>query len=292
VQPYSGQSKPIERGWGDLAEEISKHPDMAGAYTGHSPQHKPENYGKWAVPIDQLERHVSACIDEHNARVGRQTETAKGRSFDAVFAQSMADPANLVRFASPVQRSLWMLTAETVTARKPAGSVHLAGNRYWSRELNEFIGRKLTVRFDPADLHGAVKIYDRDGRFICDAACVDKTGFDCQAAAREQARARNEFGKSTKAQKDAARRLNDLELQEMLKRGERADGQKPRPARPKVTRLITQQQPAPVAELIDEQQFAADYSRGLAKLEGGEAAIIQFPKGDRPAAPGTRVKSR
>jgi putative transposase len=32
--PYAGQSKPIERAWRDLAEEVSKHPAMAGAYTG------------------------------------------------------------------------------------------------------------------------------------------------------------------------------------------------------------------------------------------------------------------
>ena len=294
VQPYSGQSKPIERGWGDLAEEISKHPDMAGAYTGRSPQHKPENYGKWAVPIDQLEKHVAACIAEHNARVGRKTETAKGRSFDETFAVSMADPANLVRFASPMQRSLWMLTADTVTARKPSGAVHLFGNRYWSRELNQWIGKKLTVRFDPSDLHAAVKVYDPQGRLICDAGCIDKTGFDCQAAARETARAKSEFAKSLKAQKDAARRLSDVQLKELMGRGDHAETRKAKPARPKVTRLITHQQAATAFDLeaIDDQQFEDDFSRGLARLAGGAAAILPFPIGDRPAGTASGRKQR
>lgn len=286
VTPYAGQSKPIERGWGDLAEEISKHPDVAGAYTGRSPQHKPENYGKWAVPIDQLEKHVAACIAEHNARTGRKTETANGRSFDATFAESMADPANLVRFASPMQRSLWMLTAETVTARKPSGSVHLFGNRYWARPLNEFIGKKLTVRFDPADLHAAVKVYDREGRLICDAECIDKTGFDCQAAARETARAKSEHAKSLKTQKDAARRLSDVQLKELMGRGDRENVPAAKHTRPKVTRLITRQQAAPTvipAVAADEHDFEDNFSRGLARLAGGDAAILPFPKGDRPA---------
>jgi hypothetical protein len=283
VKPYSGRSKPIERAWRDLAEEICKHPDMAGAYTGRSPAHKPENYGKWAVPIEQLEKHVAARIAEHNARIGRETETARGRSFDATFAESMADPANLVRFASPMQRSLWMLTAETVTARKPAGAVHLFGNRYHARELNEWIGRKLTVRFDPSDLHGTVKVYDKDDRFICDAACVAKTGFDCQASARETARAESAAAKSLKAQKDAARRLGDVQLKELMRRGERADAPAPKTARPKVTRLITRRQAAPV-ETIDAHQYQDNLSRGLARLAGGDAAILPFPQGDRPAA--------
>ncbi|MFD1330226.1 transposase domain-containing protein [Mycoplana ramosa] len=294
VTPYSGQSKPIERGWGDLAEEIAKHPDMAGAYTGRSPEHKPENYGKWAVPIDQLERHVAARIAEHNARAGRKTETAKGRSFDAVFAESMADPANLVRFASPMQRSLWMLTAETVTARKPSGAIHLFDNRYWSRELNQWIGKKLTVRFDPSDLHAAVKVYDPQGRLICEAECIDKTGFDCQAAARETARAKSEFAKSVKAQKGAARRLSDLQLQELMGRGDRAETPKAKPDRPKVTRLITRQQAVPsmTSEAIDEHEFEDNFSRGLARLAGGEAAILPFPKGDRPASAASGRKCR
>ena len=284
VKPYSGQSKPIERGWGDLAEEISKHPDMAGAYTGRSTQHKPENYGKWAVPFDQLEKHVADRIVEHNARIGRRTETAKGRSFDETFAESLADPVNLPDFPSPMQRSLWMLTAETVTARKPAGAVHLFGNRYWSRELNQWIGRKLTVRFDPSDLHAAMKVYDPQGRLICDAACIDKTGFDCQAAARDTARAKSDHMKSLKAEKAAARRLNDVQLKELMGRGERSDSEVRKPARSKVTRLITRQQAAPAASVVavDEHQYADNFNRGLARLAGGDAAILPFPKGDRP----------
>lgn len=285
VKPYSGQSKPIERGWGDLAEEISKHPDMAGAYTGRSTAHKPENYGKWAVPIDQLEKHVAARVAEHNARTGRKTETANGRSFDATFAESLADPVNLPEFPSPMQRSLWMLTAETVTARKPNGAVHLFGNRYWAGELNQWIGKKLTVRFDPSDLYGAVKVYDPQGRLICDATCIDKSGFDCQAAARDTARAKSDFAKSLKVQKDAARRLNDVQLKELMGRGERVDAPPVKAPRPKVTRLITRQQavPAAPADEIDQDQYADNFSRGLARLAGGDAAILPFPKGDRPA---------
>lgn len=283
VNPYSGQSKPIERGWGDLAENISKHPAMAGCYTGRSTQHKPENYGKRAVPIDELEKHVAMCIDEHNSRLGRKTETAKGRSFEQVFAASVADPANhYVRFASPSQRSLWMLTAETVTARKPDGAIHLFDNRYWNSALNQWIGKKLTVRFDPSNLHQDVKVYDPQGRLICDAGCIDKTGFDCAAAAREISRARSTKKRDDAAALKSAKRLSDLQLNELMGRGDKPLSDKP--ARPTVTRLITR---TPVATnvahlpagVMNEQEFADSFSRGLARLAGGDAAILNFPKG-------------
>ncbi|MCF1449960.1 DDE-type integrase/transposase/recombinase [Agrobacterium vitis] len=282
VNTYSGQSKPIERGWGDLAEEICKHPAMAGCYTGRSTQHKPENYGQRAVPFDELEAHVGMCIEEHNARVDRRTETAKGRSFDAVFAESMADPANLVQFATEAQRSLWMLTAETISARKPDGSIHLYGNRYWHPALNNWIGKKLTVRFDPSNLHGAVKVYDPQGRLLCDAACVEDSGFDCQNAARDIARARKTKLNADKAALDSARRLSDLQLKELM--GRTRDKPAPvTPSRPVVTRLITRT-PVAVAQepdTIDDRQFEDNFARGLARIAGGESAIIEFPKGNK-----------
>ncbi|MGV8939063.1 MAG: transposase domain-containing protein [Allorhizobium sp.] len=297
VNPYSGQSKPIERGWGDLAENISKHPAMAGCYTGRSTQHKPENYGKRAVPLAELEKHVAECIEEHNARVGRRTETAKGQSFDQVFATSMADASNLVRFASPSQRSLWMLTAETVSARKPDGAVHMFENRYWHRDLNQWLGRKITVRFDPSNLHGSVKIYDPQGRFLCDAECIDKSGFDCAAAAREISRARGTKKKDDAAALKSAKRLSDLQLKELMGRGDKADAAPERPARPTVTRLITKSPAGNLAHAVsadsfDEHDFEENFSRGLSRLVGGQSAIIQFPQGKRPAGSASGRKSR
>ncbi|WP_375688054.1 transposase domain-containing protein, partial [Bartonella sp. AC62GZZY] len=70
--PYSGQSKPIERAWRDLAEAISKHPFCAGAYTGNKPDAKPEDYGKRAIGFEEFKAHVGAQIVAHNAQAGRK----------------------------------------------------------------------------------------------------------------------------------------------------------------------------------------------------------------------------
>ena len=59
-QPYSGQSKPIERAWRDLAEAIGKHPFCSGAYTGRNTEEKPENYAARAIPLEEFRMHVAA----------------------------------------------------------------------------------------------------------------------------------------------------------------------------------------------------------------------------------------
>ena len=70
-------------------------------------------------------------------------------------------------------RRLLLMAAEGVTCLRPTGEVQLAGNRYWADELVDFMGDKVTVRFDPDDLHAPVSVYDaKDGRFICEAPAI------------------------------------------------------------------------------------------------------------------------
>lgn len=281
VKPYSGQSKPIERAWRDLAEHIAKHPAMAGAYTGNNPQNKPENYGKRAIPLAELQAHVAACIAEHNARQGRKAENCNGRSFNETFAASMAAPGTIVRQATEAQRALWLLAAETVTARKPDGAIHIAGNRYWSKELNQWIGKKLTVRFDPTDLHRPVKVYDPRGRLICDAPVISAEGFDNSAAAASHEKARRKHQKALKAAAESAAALTPMQLGEIAARGRKAlKTERPEPIRPAVTRLVTGNlAAAPQEELMTDEEMATAFTRTLARV-ASESAVIPFPSGN------------
>jgi hypothetical protein len=285
VKPRSGQSKPIERAWRDLAEEISKHPSMSGCYTGNKPEAKPENYGASAVPLEKLQQHVAQCVDEHNHRLKRTTETAHGRSFSQTFDASVAEPSTIIRYASMAQRSLWMLSAVAVTARKPDGAIHLHGNRYWNAVLNEWIGRKLTVRFDPADLHRPVKVYDPEGRFLCDADCLAKTGFADTGAARRQEKARKTHVKNLQAVAKSNAALSPMQLGEIMEKGRKAEAAKrpQTPVRSVVTRLVTGNLAHAPVETVDDDHFEDKFARGLARLAGGESAIIQFPTGNTEA---------
>ena len=212
--PYRGQSKPIERAFRDMCDAIAKHPALAGAYTGNNPQAKPENYGSRAIPIDEFRAIVAAGIAAHNARPGRRTETANGRSFDAAFGESYA--AAPIGRATPEQLRLALLTAEDRMCDRQTSVLTLEGNRYWAPELARFAGTRLTVRFDPDNLHGEVFAYDRDGEFICAAPAIATSGFFDKAAARDRRAMEKRHRELTRAAEEAAQLLGAAQVAALL----------------------------------------------------------------------------
>jgi putative transposase len=229
--PYSGQSKPIERAFRDFAGDLAKHPAFAGAYTGHNPMAKPENYGQAAVPLDVLMRVIAEGVAEHNARTGRRSAVCAGRSFQETYEASYAQ--SLIRRATPEQAALWMLAAENVSVRNADGLIHHFGNRFFADELLEHRGRKVTVRFDPDNLTAPLRVYRLDGVFICQAECVEAVGFNDIEAARAHARDRREWLRGTKMALDAERRLSIAEVAAMQPQVEL-----PEPPQPKLVKAV------------------------------------------------------
>lgn len=273
--PYHGQSKPIERAFGELCEEIAKHPRCAGAYTGNRPDAKPENYASRAIPIADFRVHVAEQIARHNARTGRRSAVAAGRSFDAVFAESLAAPGTMVRRATEEQRRMFLSAAEGVRALKPTGEVQFAGNRYWAEPLADLIGRKLVIRFDPQDLLRALPVYSLDGRFVCEAECIAATGFNDIDAAREHARKRRLYVKRMREALQLERMLSIDEVAALLPSPAVAE---PPPA-PAVIKLVANGAPRPVH---DEDGFSDSFARGVERLFGENiVALHQQEEGGR-----------
>lgn len=276
--PYSGQSKPIERAFRDLADMIAKHPFCAGAYTGNRPDAKPENYASRAIPLDAFREHVAEQIADHNAQAGRKAANCAGRSFDETFAAGMETA--IVTQPTAAQKALWLLAAEGVRAKKGSGEIHYQGNRYWSPELNQHAGKKVTIRFDPDALHQPIKVYDLNNVLICEAGCIDDTGFRDVEQGRHHGRARRDYLKAIAAQKEAHAKLSAQELADIIYRG-KPQAPAPQPVRPHVTRiahgnLAVDHMPA---DAIDD--FEDSFHRALAKVTG-DASILQFPTGNEP----------
>ncbi|WP_373489983.1 transposase domain-containing protein [Parasphingorhabdus sp.] len=124
--PYRGQSKPIERGFRDLCDTIAKHPSLAGCYTGNNVDAKPENYGDRAVDIETFKRIAAKGIALHNARPGRRTEMARGRSFDDAFNESYAVAP--IGKATPEQLRMALLAADQKKVDRRTGVIELYGN--------------------------------------------------------------------------------------------------------------------------------------------------------------------
>lgn len=220
----SGQSKPVERafGGGNIGEVVDKHPAFAGAYTGPNPTEKPENYGKKAIPLDTFLAILQQEITAWNARPKRRTETAGGTlSFDDVFERSYT--TSVIRACTEEQRRLWLLCAEGVKVSQEAtftleagGAVGVGRNRYHSEALYEHRGASIVARFDPASLHQSVHAYTLDGRYLCECHLIESAGFGDTEAAREHARARNQFLRATREAAAAEQRMTAVEAAGLL----------------------------------------------------------------------------
>jgi putative transposase len=211
AQPYRGQSKPIERAFRDLTEVIARHPATAGAYTGNSPMAKPDNYGDRAVDLADFTRIVANGIAAHNARTGRRTEMARLGSFDSTFEESYRTAP--IGKATPEQLRMALLTADEVSVGRQSGAIeNFYGNRYWSAELAQLAGKRVTVRFDPDNLLSDLHVYSRDGRYLCAAPVWEATGFLDVAAAKRRAKQESDW---KKAARNAAE-LEDLMTAEQL----------------------------------------------------------------------------
>lgn len=209
--PYRGQSKPIERAFRDMCSDIAKHPEFHGAYTGNNPLAKPENYGNAAVDWDKFCRIVAEEIAEHNARPGRKTEVARGRSFDEAFAESYA-VAPITKVVDPVVLRMALLAAESRKTNKTDGTIEIAGNRYYHPDLIAHRGELVTVRFDPDNLHSPIHVYDPQGPYIVEAMLLADTGFGDIAGAQETAKRTKNMKRRAKELAEAERLLSPDEL--------------------------------------------------------------------------------
>jgi len=203
VKPYNGKAKPIERAWRDLATDLSKRPEFAGAYLGNSPTGKPENYGSRAVSWDEFLRVVADGVAEYNARTGRRSEVAAGRSLDETFAASYATAT--IRKATANQLAMMLLASNVRPVGRADGFVTLAGNRYWSEALCEHAGRRVEIRFDPEAMHDGVHVFTLDGTYLCKADCVAALGWNTTDAMRAAQRREADWRKAHKALANAER---------------------------------------------------------------------------------------
>ena len=280
-----GQAKPVERafGIGGMGECVDKHPAFSGAYTGPNTTAKPENYGSTAVPIETFLQVLREEITAWNAREGRRTEICAGvHSFDQAFNTSYENAA--ITKATDEQRRLWLLSAEAIPVGKDGtftldagGAVGIGRNRYYARELLDYQGHKMVVRFDPQDLHETVYVYTLDGCFITHAECVDATGFGDTEAARSFNRERKRFISATKLAAKAETRMDALEVAARL-----PTVTEPEPIESKVVRPL---RPAPQAGRPEPIQTPVDEARHaelVAKFHEEERQSEVVDLGDDP----------
>jgi transposase InsO family protein len=208
--PAHGQAKPIERGFRDFANDIAKDIRFAGAYVGNRPDRKPEDYGSRAIDIDKFLQVLAEGIVEHNAREGRLSQTAHGRSFDQTFAESYEVVP--IQKATQEQRRLWMMGQHVGKLNRNNGQLIFLKNVYHSNWMSQCPSTEVVARFDPEDLHAGVHIYSKPGEYLGFAECQQAVGFFDITGARNQAKRNAQI---RKAEKDLAKALNPMSTDEM-----------------------------------------------------------------------------
>lgn len=263
--PYSGQSKPIERAFRDLCDDVAKDPRFAGAYTGNRPDAKPENYGAHAVPLERFLQVLAEGIEEHNARGDRRGQTTEGSSILETFERSYAVAP--IRKATEEQRRLWLMGAEGLRCDAKSGAVRFHGNEFWSDWMHELAGEKIIARFDPADFRTGLHVYALDGRYLGHAEMRQAAGFFDLEEARNHAAARRKFVKAEKEAAEAARKLRMAELGDYLDEARREIGDTPAPEAQVVRPVFEQKRKPKKAKPVDP---AAEAKR--------EAFVASFPE--------------
>lgn len=264
--PYSGQSKPIERGWRDLCDYIAKDPRCAGAWSGNHVDNKPENYREKAVPLDLFLVVVEENMRIHNERTGRRTETTNGGSFAQTFAESYAKSP--IGRATEEQLRLALLTGEQLKADRKSGFVTLAGNRYWTPELSRYASQLLTVRFDPDDLTLPIHVYDNGGHFLCSAERWEASQFDDMNAAKRTAKLRGDMRKHIRKTAEIEKLLTTEQVAAQM-RMQIVETQMPEPVviRPTRVRGNTALKPiSEVAQVTSHDQVMGQLSSVIERL--------------------------
>lgn len=265
TKPYSGQSKPIERTFRDLAQTVAKHPAFQGAYCGNSPMTKPEDFAGKPVDLDTFMAVVAEGIAEHNAEAGRRSAVCDGRSKQAAFDASY-QMAPITR-ATEAQRRQLLLVGELLTGAREDGSITLHGNRYWAEWCPDRVaGKRITVRFDPEAMHAGVHVYEPGGEYLGLADCVDAAGFDSRSDGQAHNRARADYKRGLKIADRAMADMTALEMQKLYRPDPQPDLA---PPAPRLVRGLfgaggTARQIAPQTDTAASPDWDARHARGVA----------------------------
>ncbi len=266
VKPYSGQSKPIERAFRDLAERISKHPACDAAYCGNKPSARPEDVRK-PIDFDALVDLVRAEVARHNAQAGRRAANCKGRSFDETFAESYA--AHPPRRASEQQLAMVLLQAEGLRVDRREASIRVMGTRYGDLALGGHLGERVIVRFDPEDLAKPLFVYTLDNRFIARAEPIEAVAFDDVGQAKDHERTRRQYQKAIRETDRLDRALTAADIARLQPAGQAEPGFE---QHSKVVRaafgLPSKADPEPVDSAPEAASFAAAMDRFRSGMSG------------------------
>jgi transposase InsO family protein len=282
--PRHGQSKPIERGFRDVAMGIDTRPEFKGAYCGNRPDAKPEDFSGNPVDIAVAREVYARELDHHNTQTGRRTEMAKGTlSFREVFEASYATRPD--RKLAAAQRYFFMHDVAYLKPNKTTGALKKDGFEYWSRDHQDILvqhaNATVAVYFDPNNRSNPVTVLDAEGRMLVERLpCLVRGRFDSTEDARTHARAKAQYKRAAKQKVAAMNLMSDAELTARARETRAVETPDPPTPDTTVSRPVFGALPAPAsldpddgARVLDmptrrqKEEFAAHYAENMKRLK-------------------------
>lgn len=210
-----GQTKPVERAFGTLANMVETRPEFRGAYCGNRPEARPEEWDKAkAVPVELVEEILAEEIAAYH-RTPHRGQGMAGKAPLQLYTEQINAPGFSARRITEAQARLCAYSAAPVTIRKD-GSFHILGARYWSEGTARLApGRGYYARYNPHNLSDPAYVYRRE-KLLCEARKTELTAFNDKEAAREIMKSRAAYRKSKKAQARALEELSGAESKAYL----------------------------------------------------------------------------
>ncbi|MGK8202115.1 transposase domain-containing protein [Burkholderia cepacia] len=202
-----GQSKPIERAFGTIKDRTEPRLEFQGAYCGHKPDARPEEWdARKAVPLSQFRKVFADEVDAYH-RTPHRGQGMEKRSPMQVYGELSREGSTVARRITEAQARLCAYSAVPVTLNRRDHSFTILGNRYWSEKLAALPGGSgYYARYNPDDLTETAYLYKGE-KLVAEAAMTTLTPFLDKRAAKEHAKRRADYIKSVKNQAKALHAL-------------------------------------------------------------------------------------
>lgn len=262
--PGTPQAKVVERFFKTMKDHFDR---LQPSFTGGTVDEKPEQVAQVVKDWDSLPtvEELAAAFEtwvrhDYNRRPHGELG---GECPEAVWAAKLE-----AKRTAPADRLRLMMLKATRPYVLRRNGIELFGVWYDAAELTGLFGRKVYVRYDPANM-GTIAVYDTDDRFLCEATnrAVAAHGADqelVREASKEKARKLRRVKEGLKAQAELAKRPDVIDAFMAQRKADAEAHPIPVPAVP--TELVQPLRPsrpadpnapdAPVVSLADRRQAA------------------------------------
>lgn len=200
-----GQTKPVERVLGTIAQRVETRHEFRGAYCGNSPENKPEEFCT-SVPIKLIKQAYDEEIPAYHRTPDHRGHGMDRKSPLQVYTEQINMPGVAFRKITEAQLRLCAYSAVPITIRKNA-TFTIMGASFWSEGTAKLApGKGYYARYNLHNLSDPVYVYRKEKR-LCEAVKTELTAFNDKAAGKAIMKKRATY---TKAVKQQAKALLDL----------------------------------------------------------------------------------